>query len=150
VGNRQTSGGPQPFEPVPPELRYHKSPPQHQRVPCSVTWEWGDVVVYVELGLDGFAVRHVAAYANGNLLRYDRHHWVDEFGMLADARYSRKRWGNSWGEPVPIDAGEFERMWELAGHAPIHQQQLNYVRPAEFGDEPPWIMIARQTDDRTG
>ena len=55
------------------------------------TMSCGRFTRHLEVGKDLRAVRHVAAFENGSTLCYDRVHWVDDFGMLGDARMSRNR-----------------------------------------------------------
>src|SRR5262245_38756671 len=46
-------------------------------------WEakasWGRFIRYLEIGDDLWVVRQVDVFKNGNILSYDRSHWVDEF-----------------------------------------------------------------------
>jgi hypothetical protein len=60
---------------------------------------------------------------NGNLLCYDRVHWVDDFGMLADARLNRNRKGGRWGRFDEIEADKFEHAWKAARDSPLWRQQ---------------------------
>ena len=53
------------------------------------------------------------------MLSYDRSHWVDDFGTLADARINRNRRRGMWGRSEEIDADEFKRVWEAARSSPV-------------------------------
>ena len=57
-------------------------------------------------------LRHVDVYANGHCLQYDRDHWIDNFGLLAEARHSfgaqpQQRWVID-----EISAPEFVTVWD--------------------------------------
>ena len=54
-----------------PNARYHRSPIQ-KPYPYKESEAWGKFVRDVELGDDGFALRHVDEYENGYLSRYGR------------------------------------------------------------------------------
>ena len=88
-------------------MRYLKSPPQ-AAYELKESFEWGGFVRYIEIGDDCFALRQIDEYENGYLARYDRYHWEDQFGTLADFRYG-ENWRKHWGEPNIIDAAVFEQ-----------------------------------------
>jgi hypothetical protein len=71
------------------KVRYQRSPPQAAHE-LKKSLAWGGFVRYIELGDDGFASRQVDEYHNGYFARYDRDHWEDQFGTLADARYGAR------------------------------------------------------------
>jgi len=97
-------------------VRYQKSPLQ-AAYPLKASFAWGRFVRYIELGDDGFASRQVDAYENGFLVRYDREHWEDQFGTLADFRFG-ETWLKNWGEPHLILRTEFEHQWSQAALSP--------------------------------
>jgi hypothetical protein len=73
-----------------------------------VAADWGDSVRYVEVADDQFAVRQIEVFDNGNVLRYDRSHWCDDFGQLLGLRFSRKpKWAASFPGAEVIEAAEF-------------------------------------------
>lgn len=116
------------------DMRYLRSPanpPYEQK--ASV--EWGGFVRYIELGDDSFALRQVDEYENGNLVRYDREHWEDQFGTLADFRFGAK-WVETWGPPTGITPQEFEAKWRQA----IQSETRMPKRKAKSGP-PPWIPL---------
>jgi hypothetical protein len=94
---------------------------------------WGTFVRYIEFGDDGFALRQVDEYENGNLCRYDRSHWDDQFGTLANFRFG-PLWIQHWGTPLVITAQEFEDKWAKAGVSPVLD-----IRNPPPRDPPPWI-----------
>ena len=118
------------------ELRYHRSPPQ-PRNEFKESVEWGGFIRYVEFGDDAFASRQVDEYENGYLVRYDREHWDDQFGTLADFRYG-KTWVKHWGEPHAITREEFELKWDAAEKSPPYKW-----RRADHRGQPPWIELFR-------
>lgn len=127
--------GKKPSAPVSRELetfRYHRSPTQ---VPYELkdSYVWGTFVRYIELGDDSFVSRQVDEYANGYLSRYDRTHWDDQFGTLANLRFG-KAWMRHWGKPIAITRDEFEHKWQDAVNSPINKLKS----PSPFG-KPPWL-----------
>jgi hypothetical protein len=113
-------------------VRYHVSPVQD---PYSFkdSESWGTFVRYIELADDAFVLRQVDEFANGYLTRYDRIHWDDQFGSLADFRFD-ELWISHWGQPVLITLSEFERKWTLAGSSPPMAQRNRSPQ-----SQPPWI-----------
>jgi hypothetical protein len=99
---------------------------------------WGAFTRYIEIGDDLYATRHVDAYENGYTLRYDRIHWADGFGILADMRHSKKcdRW---WGPPIEIDPIEFEAAWQAATASPTWQEQIDTAKMSQLGAVPIWL-----------
>jgi len=112
--------------------RYHRSELQ-QPYPHKDSEAWGQFVRYIELGADGYAFRQVDEYANGYLSRYDRMHWDDQFGTLADFRFGPK-WVEHWGQPTAISRAEFEDKWRRAAESPA--MALKQPPPPK---PPPWI-----------
>jgi hypothetical protein len=100
---------------------------------------WGDFIRNMEIGDDLYATRHVDVYANGYALRYDRVHWVDEFGMLADARYDERKWNKWWGPFVKISRQEFEDVWQAVERSPTLSLQLAGEKMSVLGAVPIWL-----------
>jgi hypothetical protein len=101
---------------------------------------WGRFTRYIEVGEDLRAVRHVDLFENGSLLCYDRIHWVDDFGMLADARINRNRKEGPWGRSEEIEAAEFERVWTAARRSPSWPQQVATAQMAAWKSTAPiWL-----------
>jgi hypothetical protein len=104
---------------------------------------WGRFTRYLEIGEDLRAFRQVDVFGNKNLLSYDRSHWVDDFGMLADGRLNRTCKQGPWGRSREIAADEFERIWTAARSSPIWQQQVataQMARLAKLGVIPIWLL----------
>ena len=102
---------------------------------------WGTIARYTEIGDDLYALRHVDVFTNGYTLRYDRTHWVDGFGMLADMRYDVKKWENWWGPAIAIDPAEFEAVWQAATSSPTWSEQVGCAQMAELGAVPIWLQL---------
>jgi hypothetical protein len=115
-------------------VRYQRSPPQ-SAYEFKDSFQWGASTRYIELGDDGFVLRQVDEYENGYLTRYDRVHWDDQFGTLADFRYGKK-WIEHWGAPNVITRGEFDAKWTNAAVSPPFS-----TRRATSKDPPPWIVL---------
>lgn len=115
-------------------VRYHKSPLQAAQA-LRESFAWGQFIRYIELGDDGFASRQVDEYANGYLTRYDRKHWDDQFGTLADFRFG-ETWRKHWGEPAVISQNMFQELWARAAISPPFR-----LRAASPNQQAPWLML---------
>jgi hypothetical protein len=105
-----------------------------------VAAEWGEFVRYLEVGDDQYAVRQVELFDNGNVLRYDRAHWCDDFGQLLGLRFSRKpKWAANFPGAELIAATEFERVWRAARRSPLWKEQRSRSRAEQWGAEPHWL-----------
>lgn len=105
---------------------------------------WGTFIRHSEIGEDGYAVRQVDVFANGNVLRYDRWHWADAFGRLGDVWYSPQDWDRWWGPSEPITSTEFEQVWAAAETSPLRPLQLATAAMDRYGSDarPPWLRRA--------
>jgi hypothetical protein len=114
------------------QFRYHRSPPQAP-YEYRESAAWGSIVRYVELGDDGYALRQIDEFQNGYLSRYDRTHWDDQFGTLADLRFGEP-WIKTWGTPIVISQREFEEKWASAG-----MSIASRLKTPSPPTPPPWI-----------
>jgi hypothetical protein len=81
----------------------------------SLTEGWGGISRYVEVGDDQLAVRQVDIFENGRVLRYDREHRWDDYGILMGVRFSRKpKWAAFFPGAEIISKDDFERVWRSA------------------------------------
>ncbi len=117
------------------EFRYHRSATQ-EPYDYKDSHDWGTFVRYIELGDDGFAMRQVDEYRTGQLCRYDRAHWDDQFGTLASLRFG-EAWLDHWGTPIVITRNEFEEKWASASES--MSGQLKGLSSAKL---PPWLSRA--------
>ena len=67
---------------------------------------WGTCTYYFETEDDGFPLRHVEVYENGNVLRYSEQNLEDEFVMLANNKLYLKQF-----EPFKISQNDFMEVW---------------------------------------
>ncbi len=105
-----------------------------QQSPHKESSAWGNFTRYLEVGSYNFANRQIDVYENGYLTRYNRSHWEDQFGCLADFRFGQN-WIKNWSEPQKISSEEFELLWEQAGNS--KPMALRKESPSE---PPPWIV----------
>jgi hypothetical protein len=108
---------------------------------CEPPKSWGKLTRYVEIGEDLCALRHVDVFENGNMLRYDRSHWVDDFGMLCDALIDRNR--KERRRSVEIEPAEFEHVWQIARQSPTRRDQVATACMSRMGAVPIWLTIKR-------
>lgn len=107
------------------------SKPQHS---------WGTFTRYMEIGDDEFGLRHVDSYANGYILRYDRTHWIDRFGLLIDKRYDAAEWEKWWKAGITIEVAEFEQVWRAAESSPTWRKQQKHSWMHGCGKYPSWLV----------
>jgi hypothetical protein len=69
--------------------------------------DWGSVTYYFEVGDDLFVTRQIEIYQNGFILKYDKNHLADEYGMLVDKPIDPGDF-----EPYAIPGEVFESIWE--------------------------------------
>lgn len=99
-----------------------------------VTTDWGEFTRYVEVAVDQYAMRQAEIFHNGNILRYDRSHWCDEFGMLLGVKFSRKaKWTVFFPGAEVIEGVEFEKVWRSALCSELWPQQVNRSRIDRWG-----------------
>jgi hypothetical protein len=99
---------------------------------------WGTFTRYLEIGSDRYVTRQVDWFENGYALRYDREHYVDEFGMLGNLRYTG-RWKRWWPQSESIEAGAFERIWADAAATAAASLQVLSTERASWPAKPPWL-----------
>jgi hypothetical protein len=102
--------------------------------------EWGTFTRYTEVAEDLRTQRQVDLFENGNMLRYDREHWVDGYGMLGDARINRNRLAGPWGKAEEVPKEEFQSLWVEAGTRSLWKRQVETSRSAEMGQRPIWLV----------
>jgi hypothetical protein len=132
-------------------MRYEKARDQFDRYR---TADWEHSCRYLEIAGDSFSSRQVDVCSNGNCLRYDRSIWVDEFGMLGEARHSPEyasRCQQQWAvEEITRD--EFEAVRKASDTAPNQPQKydascfgqvpqglVDEMTPERIERLPPWI-----------
>jgi hypothetical protein len=104
-------------------MLYFKAPGRFNRSP--LTEGWGEISKYIEVGDDRRAVRQVDVFDNGNVLRYDRSHEWDGYGMLVGLKFSRKpKWAAFFPGAEMISGNDFERVWRSAQSSPLWAVQV--------------------------
>ena len=69
---------------------------------------WGFCIYYVETDENFYPSRHIELYQNGNVLKYDKRHLFDKFGMLADQPIENSMKDSKASE---ISKNDFEEIW---------------------------------------
>src|SRR5262249_8243358 len=101
---------------------------------------WGPFTRYLEIGDDLRPVRQVDVFEDGHMLSYDRVHWIDVFGTLADAKINRNRKQGPWGRSEEVEPAEFERVWTAARASPTWPQQVATAQMGRKGAVPVWLI----------
>lgn len=101
--------------------------------------DWGRFTRLIEVGPDQYAMRQIDVFECGRFLRYDREHWVDAFGMLADARFKQPLTLSRHWQILAIEGAEFETEWEAAGRSPQWPLQVASAAMAQQGPVPIWL-----------
>lgn len=91
---------------------------------------WGGFTYFIEVD-DQYVARQVNRHQNGVVVRYDRTHWCDDFGMMFIGRFSRKQ--KAGRDRKPIAAGEFERIWNDALSSETWNEQIARSRENDWG-----------------
>jgi hypothetical protein len=87
-------------------------------------FEFGPYTDIVEVLDDQYANRHIVLFDTGQILHYDREHWVDEFGRLMGSKFSKQpKWMKGRRSLVLISAEAFEVQWRQASSSPLWSQQ---------------------------
>ena len=111
-------------------MRFLKFSRRNESVNRFSTGGWGDFTAYLEID-DQLVTRQVNVYAAGPILRYDRSHWCDDFGVMWTRRFSRKQKAANGAEV--ISAVDFEAQWESALRRGIWSDQRMHSRQAAWG-----------------
>lgn len=116
---------------------FHKL--NHSSIPKS---SWGTLTRYLEVGEDHRATRHIDVWENGRILSYDRDHWIDEFGMLADGISDPTLKLPDWIEVCTIPRKQFETVWRQARSSSDWIEQQSNAQMAVVGFSPIWLRPA--------
>lgn len=124
---------------------YHSWPaPDHIHFAPPVD-RWGACTIHIEINEDLFPNRCVYEFQNGKHLRYDRSHWLDNYGSLGSLAYCHFRWTESWGNTTEITANEFADIWQRAGLPDDDVGVLHRVLPVELAEIKPWVRTSIQS-----
>jgi hypothetical protein len=136
-------------ESLQPVAGYYEKAIEQEPAMLEPVASWGRFTRYLEIGEDLRAVRQVDVFEDGHMLCYDRVHWVDDFGMLGDAKINRNRKEGPWGKSEEIEPAEFERIWMAARSSPTWLQQVATAQMGHKGSEPVWFTIQGWRPGRT-
>ena len=101
---------------------------------------WGEFTRYVEVGDDRYVTRQIEIFDNGRVLRYDRDHWCDDFGMLICCLFSRKpKWAKFFPGAEVLSAVEFEKVWRKVLRSTFWEDQIARSRSKQWGDCPSFV-----------
>jgi hypothetical protein len=92
--------------------------------------DWGEFSFYIEI-VDQHVSRQLNQFENGNLLRYDRDHWCDDFGFMFVGTYSRKQ--KAGRGMTPISSDEFERIWKRSLAESLWKEQQAHAKMHKWG-----------------
>ncbi|REJ89920.1 MAG: hypothetical protein DWQ34_18375 [Planctomycetota bacterium] len=110
-------------------MRYLKGHRENYGVACAGD-EWGAFTVYLEID-DQHVTRQINEYEQGQLLRYDRSHWCDDFGYMFIGKFSRKQKATRGYEV--IDVVEFNKKWRQALQSELWTEQVGKSRVEQWG-----------------
>lgn len=100
-----------------------------------VTGDWGEFVSYIEVADDHFAARQVNLFSVCKVLRYDRSHWCDDYGMLVALKFSQKpKWRKFFKDAVEITNVDFEKIWRTALRSDMWDEQVMRSRIFKWGE----------------
>ena len=92
--------------------------------------DWGGFDYFIEI--DGQLVsRQVTVFENGNILRYTREHWCDDYGFMFMRKFSLKQKA-ARGCQV-IDQNEFEKIWQRSLESTLWPDQQVTAKMDEWG-----------------
>ncbi len=92
------------------ETRYLHGKRQSYGTP-QLSDRWGGFDYFIEI-VGQFANRQVNVFGNGEILRYSRDHWCDQYGMMFIGKYSLKEKAAS--DCEIITECDFEKRWQQA------------------------------------
>jgi hypothetical protein len=67
---------------------------------------WGTSLWYFECGEDGYVLRQMEVYSNGNVLKYHKNYLEDKYGCLSETPLDAEEFAG-----FEITKDEFERVW---------------------------------------
>lgn len=83
---------------------------------------WGTSIWYFEVGNDGFPIRQIELYDNGNRLKYDSDKAFDDYGGLGDQALDLDEL-----KEFEIEQDEFEIEWNISTPKKEHQEIINLI-----------------------
>lgn len=83
---------------------------------------WGKATFYFEVNSDGYPVKQIELYENGNRLKYHSNKMFDDYGRLGDQSLDTDDF-----EPFEIDEAEFLKEWKKSNPKKEHQEILDLI-----------------------
>ena len=107
--------------------------------------EWGPFDYYIEIN-DQHVTRQVNVFENGEILRYTRNHWCDEYGMMFIGTFSLKQKAARGCRVILAD--EFDKLWQRSLTSPNWEKQQRTAKMNQWGS---WTeRIGVDADHETG
>lgn len=91
---------------------------------------WGSFDYYLEID-NQHVTRQVNVFENGDILRYTREHWCDDYGMMFIGTFSLKQ--KAARGRHPIDQKEFEKVWRRSLESSNWINQRSTAKMAQWG-----------------
>lgn len=83
---------------------------------------WGKSTWYFEVGTDGYPIKQIELYENGNRLKYHSEKTFDDYGSLGDQALDMDEF-----KEFEIEKAEFENEWEKSNPKKEHQEILDLI-----------------------
>jgi len=83
---------------------------------------WGTSTWYFEVGTDGFPIKQIELYENGNRLKYHSEKTFDDYGGLGDQALDMEEF-----KEFEIEKAEFENEWKKSNPKKEHQEILDLI-----------------------
>ena len=91
---------------------------------------WGGFDYYIEIH-DQHVTRQVNVFENGEILRYTREHWCDQYGVMFIGTYSLKQ--KAARDCRVIERSEFEKLWRRSLKSSNWANQQDTAKMNEWG-----------------
>lgn len=83
---------------------------------------WGTSTWYFEVESDGYPIRQIEVYENGNRLKYDSNKTFDDYGGLGDKGIELNEF-----KEFEINRDEFEQEWNISKLKKEHQEIIGLI-----------------------
>lgn len=83
---------------------------------------WGTSTWYFEVGTDGYPIKQIELYENGNRLKYHSEKTFDDYGGLGDQALDVNEF-----KSFEIEKTEFDNEWQKSNPKKEHQEILDLI-----------------------
>lgn len=83
---------------------------------------WGTSTWYFEVENDGYPIRQIEVYQNGNRLKYDRNKMFDDYGGLGDQGLDLLEF-----KEFEVNQAEFEQEWNITTLKKEHREIIELL-----------------------